>query len=81
MKSVMLKSLIVASAITLSGSLFARDDRNMYPLSDALNTPAAKEKLDPNIALYFGKQRHPAIKESLGEWKTNKKTNAFNNHL
>ena len=32
MKSVMLKSLIVASAITLSGSLFARDDRNMYPL-------------------------------------------------
>ena len=78
MKSVMLKILIVVSAITLSGSLFARDDRNMYPLSDALNTPAAKEKLDPNIALYFGKQKHPAIKESLGEWKTNKKTNAFN---
>ncbi len=36
------------------------------------------EKLDPQIKLYFGAQKHPRIDRDIGEWKTNKKTNGFN---
>ena len=57
---------------------YARDDHNIYPLEDALNTPEAKGKLDPSIRLYFGKQKYPKVLSEFGEWKTNKKTNAFN---
>jgi hypothetical protein len=59
-------------------SSIARDDQRMYPIADALDAAAAKGKLDPKIKLYFGNQPHPAIIKDLGEWKTNKKTNAFN---
>ncbi len=57
---------------------FARDDQKMYPLEDAINSPAAKDKLDPSIRLYFGSQKYPKIVRELGEWKTSKKTNGFN---
>jgi citrate lyase gamma subunit len=50
----------------------------MFPLEDALNTPAAKEKLDSSVKLYFGNQNHPKVAKVIGEWGTNKKTNAFN---
>ncbi|HRE16013.1 MAG TPA: excinuclease ATPase subunit, partial [Rhodocyclaceae bacterium] len=43
-----------------------------------LATPASQEKIDKTIRLYFGAQKSPAIAKRLGEWGTNKKTNAFN---
>jgi uncharacterized protein YbjQ (UPF0145 family) len=64
--------------ILASAAATARDDHKMFPLEDALNTPAAKEKLDPNVKFYFGKQSHPKVVKVIGEWSTNKKTNAFN---
>lgn len=70
-------ALLVCFA-TLALPAAARDDHNLYPLKDALNTPAAQQKLDKNVKLYFGNQRHPKVAKSLGEWRTNKKTNAFN---
>ena len=69
---------LLSCTALLATPAVARDDRNMYPLADALNTPAAQEKLDKDIPLYFGKQKHPAVSKRLGEWGTNKKTNAFN---
>jgi len=60
------------------GEASARDDHQLFPLADALNTSAAKEKLDPEIKLYFGDQKHPKVEKSFGEWQTNKKTNGFN---
>lgn len=65
-------------ALVVSGNASARNDQEMFPLEDALNTPAAKEKLNPDIKLYFGNQKHPKVIKELGEWKTNKKTNGFN---
>ena len=56
----------------------AADDVKMHPLSDALRTPAAVEKLDQRVKLFFGNQAHPKVLKELGEWKTNKKTNGFN---
>lgn len=73
-----MKIAALVAALSIAGSAAARDDHNMYPLEDALNTPAAQEKLNPDIKLYFGKQKSPKAAKQLGEWKTNKKTNAFN---
>ena len=71
-------ALLLITTLGLSASSFARDDHNLYPIEDALNTPAALEKLNKDIKLYFGKQKSPPAAKKLGEWKTNKKTNAFN---
>lgn len=72
-------SLLFGTLLTLAASgAHARDDHNPYPIADALNTSAAKEKLDPGVKLFFGKQKYPKVAKQLGEWKTNKKTNAFN---
>jgi hypothetical protein len=69
----------LASAAFLAASLNAnaRDDHKMMPIKDALEAPAAQEKLDKSIKLYFAGQRHPKVVEQLGSWPTNKKTNAF----
>ena len=58
-----------------ASSSFAADDVKMHSLSDALNTPTAREKLDKGVKLFFGNQAHPKAQKELGEWKTNKKTN------
>lgn len=70
-------ALLIATTLALQPAL-ARDDQVMHSLDDALNTAAAKEKIDPNVRLFFGKQKTPKIAQKLGEWKTNKKTNGFN---
>lgn len=56
----------------------ARDTREMYSVSEALNTPAAKEKLDAGIKLYFGDRKHPKVTKEFGEFQANKKTNGVN---
>lgn len=57
----------------------ARDDRLMFPVKDALaKGQTTKDKIDPGIRLYFGKQKTPAVEKKVGEWTSNKKTNAAN---
>jgi len=72
------QGLVLALALAAMTPLHARNDQNTYALQDALNTPAAQQKLDPAIRLYFGDQPHARPTKTLGEWKTNKKTNAVN---
>ena len=55
----------------------ARDTKHLFSIENAMKSPAFQEKLDPNIKLSFGKQSHPAVTRRLGEYVTNKKTNAF----
>lgn len=71
------RSLFVITLVT-TFQVQARNDQNTYPLADALGSPTAQQKLDPSVRLFFGDQRHPKPVKQLGEWKTNKKTNAFN---
>ena len=52
----------------------ARDDVGDYPVAEALNNSA----LGSNISFYFGDTKHPDIVKNYGEFRTNKKTNAFN---
>jgi hypothetical protein len=75
----MLKRLPIALLLTtLSLGANARDDRLKMPIQDALNTPAAKQKLDPSVKLFFGSQSYPKPERTFGTYTSNKKTNFFN---
>ena len=56
----------------------AKDVTHMSPIEDAMQSDVYKNRLDPNIALYFGEQSHGNVVKRLGSFPTNKKTNAFN---
>ena len=57
-------------------NLSARDDVQHFSIEEALNSPKAKEVLNPNIKLSFGSgTKGGIIKSGL---MANKKTNAFN---
>jgi hypothetical protein len=61
----------------LSAPGFARDDKNMYSIDDAMNTSGAKEKLNMGYTFKFGDQTHGKIVSDHGNFMSNKKTNAF----
>jgi len=77
MKHRLVLLFIALAMIGLSQKAFARDDRLMFPINGALSAPAAQEKLQ-GIDFYFGNQKHPKVLKDFGEFRTNKKTNAFN---
>ena len=70
--------LLSLCAGLISTSAFARDDVQDYSFNDAMDKPAARTKLAGNIKFYFGDQDPGKIDKTLGEFDTNKKTNAFN---
>lgn len=78
MKKAILASLFGSLLVTLALPAAARDDRLTFSIKEALSTPAAQDKIDKDIALQFGDRPAGASAKVLGEWKTNKKTNAFN---
>ncbi|KAA0678543.1 excinuclease ABC subunit A [Azospirillum brasilense] len=69
---------MIAIIVTANSPALARDERLSFPVEAALSTAAAQDKLDRGVRLYFGEQKHPKPVANLGEWATNKKTNAFN---
>jgi hypothetical protein len=74
-----LTSAIAVLALLAFGGAEARDDRQKFPIKDALKkSDAYKEKIERDIPLYFGNQKTPAVERKVGEWTSNKKTNAFN---
>jgi uncharacterized protein YbjQ (UPF0145 family) len=65
-------------AIAASPAL-ARDDRLMFPVSEGMERgKTTKDRIDPEIRVYFGKQKSPAVERKLGEFTANRKTNATN---
>ena len=75
MKTVLAALAMVVLAIP--SRVTARDDRLKFPIADAMSTPAAREKLRPDVWLYFGEAPHPEVVQKLGETVVNLKTNAF----
>ncbi len=71
-------ALVALIASVLSAPLYARDDIGAYNINEALSTPDAKAKLGGSVKFYFGEQKHGKVARDFGEFKTNKKTNAFN---
>lgn len=55
----------------------AADDVLTLPVASALQGPDAAKALDGAVAFYFGKTSHAGVAQSLGEFVSNKKSNAF----
>ena len=71
--------LVTLVALSIAIPAVARDDRLKFPVDAALaKGQNYKEKLDPQIKLYFGKPSKLKVAKTIGEWTSNKKTNAFN---
>ncbi|KFX63633.1 excinuclease ABC subunit A [Paraburkholderia fungorum] len=76
MKRKVLFAALFASLATLSATqAFARDTVDNYPIAPALQSEPGKVSGD--VALYFAGQPHPGVLKKMGEFATNKKTNAF----
>ncbi len=59
------------------GAAYASDDIHILPLADALASPDAQKALDGSVTFYFGNSHHPKALQTLGEFVSNKKSNAF----
>jgi uncharacterized protein YbjQ (UPF0145 family) len=71
---------IIGLALSLPVALPAQasDDVLMLPITAAMESADAQDKLDGSVKFYFGKQNHPKVITKLGTDSTNKKTNGFN---
>lgn len=71
---------IALVAVTLSflpGQANAADTWHKFPSKQAIDSTLGKEKLLPGVRLYMKGQSNPAVAKKLGEFKSNKRTNAF----
>ena len=72
----MRKILAAIAVLALGVSLSARDDVLYFSVADVLNSPKAKEVLNPNIKISFGSgTKGDFLQKGL---MSNKKTNAVN---
>ena len=69
--------IIIASLLLVPASISARDSINNYSIKKAMALEQTKARIGDNIALYFGDQKHGKVIKNFGNFRTNKKTNAF----
>ena len=68
---------IAVVALLLSANALARDSLQQHPAAEVLEAPDFASQI-AGVSFYFGDSAHPAITRTIGEYRTNKKTNAFN---
>jgi hypothetical protein len=77
-----MKTKIAAGCMVLAlgaSPALARDDRLMFPVAQGMERgKSTKDRIDPEVRLFFGKQKSPAVERKLGEFTANRKTNATN---
>ena len=71
-------SLLVMASLIISGPALSRDTKHLLSIEEAMASADFQERLDPDIGFYFGDQAHPQVKDTKGNYVSNKKTNAFN---
>jgi hypothetical protein len=67
---------IAALVLGLNATAQARNTELHLSIEEAMNSPAFKNRLDPDIRFYFGNQPHAAPASRLGDVVSNRKTNA-----
>jgi hypothetical protein len=76
MRKIIIMILVLAFIVSVPEAS-ARDDRLRFSVADVLAIPENASRLE-GVTFYFGEQSHPEITRNHGEFRTNKKTNAFN---
>ena len=72
-------SLIIVGIATIfwGADSLARTTLHQFPVASVLEEPGFASQI-AGVTFYFGESPHPAVTRELGEYRTNKKTNAFN---
>ncbi|MEZ9820099.1 hypothetical protein AB4238_05685 [Shewanella sp. 10N.286.45.A1] len=73
----MKKSILLLSLMVFSSHSMARDDIADYSVAEAMAVDKISSAIGGGVDFYFGEQKHPKVAQQLGEFKSNKKTNAF----
>jgi uncharacterized protein YbjQ (UPF0145 family) len=74
-----MKHMVWLLALAVAAPAAARDDRLKFPVAGALaKGQNYKNKIDPQIKLYFGKQSNLKVAKSIGEWTSTRKSSALN---
>ena len=71
-------SLALLSSMFLVQQAYARDTLHTLNAQDALQQGHQRGAILGDVKVYFAGETHPAVEKSIGEFRTNKKTNAFN---
>ena len=70
---------LIAILALASTPALAREDHVKVAIQQALaKGQSYKTTVDPDIKLYWGSQKTPAVAKRIGEWTANRKTNAAN---
>jgi hypothetical protein len=77
-----MKTNIAAGCMALAlgaSPALARDDHLMLPVAEGMERgKTTRDRVDPEIPLYFGARQPPAVERKLGEFTASRKTNATN---
>jgi len=73
-----LVSFLVVVLMFISFDVLARDDIGNYSLEETMVLEPVKNKLGNDVQFFFGDQAYGKANKVMGEFSTNKKTNAFN---
>ena len=75
MKAIITAGVAIVALSSMSVAV-ARDDYLSFPVKDALaKGQTTKDRLDPEIPLYFGKQKTAVVEKRLGEYSSARNTN------
>lgn len=78
MKMKMLRILcVMILCLVLPLSVNARDTVQTFSIAEVMENPEYAARLQ-GVKFFFGDQAHPTPIKNFGEFRTNKKTNAFN---
>ena len=74
---------VLFSTVLLIGLFFgqhadARDTIHNLNAQEALQQGHQRGEILSDVKVYFAGETHPAVEKSIGEFRSNKKTNAFN---
>lgn len=70
--------LVIVSTLCLIDAAYARNTLHNLNINEALKIGRDEGAILDNVRVFFAGQGHPAVIKKYGEFKTNKKTNAFN---
>jgi len=73
----MKKFIILIPLLLTSMCSIARDDVTDYLIEEAMQIPKISSAIGSEVKFYFAGQEHNQVEQKIGEFKSNKKTNAF----
>lgn len=69
--------LVFLVIMVVSTPALAKDEWLQFSAKEAKTSPLGVEKLKPEIKFYMKGESHPKVLKQMGEFKSNKRSNAF----